>query len=192
MTTMTAPVTAPMTADELLAMPDDPRVVRELYQGVLRERRMTKRSYSHSTSQSMVTYRLIEWLKTQPEPRGKVIGGEAAVRITKDPDTFVGVDVALISSELAAATPKDASYVDGLPILIVEVLSPSDRHRQVMRKVDAYTNAGVPVVWVMDHDLELVTVIEPGNPAQAFNITQNVPSQPLMPGLGASVKDLFA
>jgi len=192
MTTMSAPATAPMTADELLAMPDDPRVVRELYRGVLIERRAIKHCYSHSRTHAIVGFRLSTWIKTQPKPRGVVMGGEAAVRISKNPDTFVGVDVALISAELAAATPKDASYVDGLPILIVEVLSPSDRHRQVMRKVDAYTNAGVPVVWVMDPDLELVTVIEPGNPAQAFNITQNVPSHPLMPGFGASVKDLFA
>jgi len=66
---------------------------------------------------------------------------------------------------------------------------PRDRSHERRR---TSCNAGVPVVWVMDPDLELVTVIEPGKPAQAFNITQNVPSHPLMPGLGASVKDLFA
>jgi len=184
-------LTMPLTADEVLAMPENPRVIRELYRGILEERKMTKRSFSHGRTQMAVGKVLSNWLDTQSPPRGAIIGGEAAIRIATDPDTFVGVDVALILAALAKATPRDAKFVDGIPDLIVEILSPSDRHNLVVKKVSEYIRAGVPMTWVMDPDLELLTVIEPGLPPRAFNVTQNFPPHPLMPGFAPSIKDLF-
>ena len=44
-------------------------------------------------------------------------------------------------------TPKDLT---GVPVLVVEVLSPSTRRRDLGDKLTAYRDAGVPHYWVVD------------------------------------------
>jgi Uma2 family endonuclease len=47
----------------------------------------------------------------------------------------------------AATIARD---VTGVPLLAVEVLSPSSRRRDVGDKLTAYRDAGVPAYWVVD------------------------------------------
>ena len=54
-------------------------------------------------------------------------------------------DVLVVSRD--AITSKD---VTGVPLLAVEVLSPSSRRRDVGDKLTAYRDAGVPSYWVVD------------------------------------------
>ena len=42
--------------------------------------------------------------------------------------------------------------VTGVPLLAVEVLSPSSRRRDLGDKLTAYRDAGVPSYWVVDPD----------------------------------------
>ncbi|HCB03364.1 MAG TPA: hypothetical protein DEQ43_03770 [Nocardioides bacterium] len=44
----------------------------------------------------------------------------------------------------------DATYVTEIPRLVVEILSPSSRRRDVGDKRTAYRDAGVPSYWVID------------------------------------------
>ena len=43
-----------------------------------------------------------------------------------DPDTTVGIDVTYISAEVMVRQTEDSTLVDGVPTLVVEILSPSD------------------------------------------------------------------
>src|SRR3954471_4046100 len=54
-------------------------------------------------------------------------------------------DVLVVSPE--TITAKD---ITGVPLLAVEVLSPSSRRRDVGDKLTAYRDAGVPCYWVVD------------------------------------------
>src|SRR4051812_7244853 len=129
MTTAVAPRL--MTTEELLAMPED-GVRRWLINGELREERtliggilMTKRNRWHSRVMARVASLLDNWRDRQGEPRGAVMCGEVGVRLRRNPDTTVGVDVIYVSPELAAHEPGDTNLVDGVPLLAVEILSPS-------------------------------------------------------------------
>jgi hypothetical protein len=124
---MSAVTAAPLlTSEELLALPDDDEIARELFRGELREAPMTKRSVGHSKAVSTVSAVLTQWCNQRRGLRGMVVGGEAACRIRRDPDTTIGVDVAqYVAPDLAARTAKKARFVDGAPVLAVEVLSPS-------------------------------------------------------------------
>jgi Uma2 family endonuclease len=64
-------------------------------------------------------------------PKGEVLVGEAGIRLRRNPDTTVGVDVAYISAETADTNPDPERMVEGVPVLIVEILSPSDKHREI-------------------------------------------------------------
>ena len=179
-----------MTTEEMLALPDD-GVERELICGELRERPMTRRNRKHSRSTSRIAHLLEAWLEARPEPRGEVLAGEAGMRLARDPDTTVGIDVAYISPELARATPEGARFPDGVPILAVEILSPTDKHEETVEKLESYLSAGVPLVWIVDPDMRTVTVYRPGAEPELFNASQTLTAEPHLPGLRLPVTKVF-
>ncbi|MCC6417898.1 MAG: Uma2 family endonuclease [Gemmataceae bacterium] len=179
-----------MTTEELLALPED-GTDRWLIQGQLRERSMTVRNRWHSRVLIRLGQLLGDWLDRQPEPRGELLGGEAGVRLRRDPDTTVGVDLIYITAELAAQEPKDTRLVDGVPILAVEILSPSDTENEINEKVAAYLSAGVPLVWVVDPHDRTVLVYRPGEEPELFNAKQDLSADPHLSGFRVPVAQIF-
>jgi Uma2 family endonuclease len=180
-----------MTAEQLLALPDNDGIERELVRGVLRERPVTRRNRRHSRATTRIAKLLEAWLERQPEPRGEVLTGEAGFRIRRNPDTTVGIDVAYISAETARANPEDTFLIEGVPVLAVEILSPSDTQEDILDKVDGYLDAGVALVWVVEPKYRTVSVYRPGVEPTLFNATQELTGEPHLPGFRAAVSDLF-
>src|SRR4051794_21021984 len=116
-----------MTTEEFLALPDD-GVERWLIKGRVREfgDAMTRRNRNHGRLTARLAQLLGVWLDAQPEPRGEVYDGEVGCRLQRDPDVTVGIDVAYASAEVASNSPDDTELIDGVPILVAEVLSPYD------------------------------------------------------------------
>jgi Uma2 family endonuclease len=182
-----------MTTEELLAMPDD-GVERWLIRGELRENResdMNRRNPDHSGTMTNIAGLLREWMRLQPGPRGKVYTGDVAFKLRPDSDTLVGIDVAYVSAELRANTPKGRKLIEGLPILAVEILSPSDVHADVTEKVQEYLNVGVAIVWVVDPDFETVAVFRADAEPVSFNRSQELAAEPYLPGFRVRVAELF-
>ena len=103
----------------------------------------------------------------------------------------MGVDVAYVAAEFRPNHPRKARYVDGPPALVVEVLSPNDKHEDVADKVAEYLDAGVPLVWIVDPRFSTVTVHRPDAKPQLFNADQTITAEPHLPGLQIAVADLF-
>jgi Uma2 family endonuclease len=135
------------TTEDLLAPPED-GVDRELIRGQLREKPTTRRNCWHSRVENRIGAVLERWLETRPEPRGQIVSGEAVFRLRRDPDSTVGIDVAYVSPEIAAAEP-DAPYFEGPPILAAEILSPSDTQEEIDEKIRLYLETSVAIVWVV-------------------------------------------
>src|SRR5437762_3604911 len=108
-----------MNSDELFALRPSKKVDRWLFRGELRESKVTKRNPSHSGAVMALGGILRNWALADPRTRGKVYGAEVYFRIRRDPDTNVGIDVALATPEQVAATGKKASYIDGPPLVAV-------------------------------------------------------------------------
>ena len=132
-----------MTSDDLFALPPSKKVDRWLFRGELRESKVTKRNPFHSAATAQVTGLLVAWLGTTPKPRGKVYAGEAYFRIRQDPETNVGIDVALATPDQVAAVQKRSKFVNGAPLLAVEVLSPNDKHQEISDAIEEYLGCGV-------------------------------------------------
>ena len=181
------------TWEDLLAMPDD-GVERWIIEGELFEgdREMTRRNRRHSRLVARISQIIDNWLDQQPQPHGEVVAGEAGFRICDDPDTTVGVDVAYISPESAAANADDVALIVGSPVLAVEILSPSDVQKDIARKVASYLKYGVQSVWVVDPDFETVTVYSPNAAPVLFNNTHTIPGIAAMPGFEPSVTAVFS
>jgi Uma2 family endonuclease len=182
-----------MIAEELLAMPDD-GVERWLIRGGLRENRQSDinhRTPDHSGTMTNVVAIVREWMQKRPEPRGKVFTGDAAFSLRPDGSSLVGIDVAYVSPELRAKTPKGRKIIEGVPILAVEILSPSDVHSDWTEKVQEYLDVGVAVVWVIDPDFETVGVFQRDHEPAYFNRQQELTSEPHLPGFRVKVAELF-
>jgi hypothetical protein len=53
---------------------------------------------------------------------------------------------------------SDEGYIDGAPDLVIEVLSPSTRKKDMFIKLEKYRNAGVREYWIVDLQKEKVIV----------------------------------
>lgn len=180
-----------MTSDDLFALRPSKKIDRWLFRGELRESKVTKRNPSHSGAVMALGRLLGNWAVADPATRGKVHGAEAYFRIRKDPETNVGIDVAIASPEQVAKTKKKASFVDGPPILAVEVLSPYDKHKDIVEAIEEYLDCGVQVVWIVDPYTDTVAVHRLGQEPKHYTRSDELPGDPELPGFRCKVVEIF-
>ena len=92
----------------------------------------------------------------EPAKLGWVTCNDSGVILERDPDTLRGPDVAFWSISRQPKLPE--KYFEIPPDIAVEVLSPSDRRKDVRDKIKDYVTNGVPLVWLVDPDTRTVTV----------------------------------
>lgn len=185
-----AAVLEPMTMEQFLALPDD-GVDRDLIRGKLLESPISYRGKRHTRTTSQLDFLLRRWLLTLPMPRGDVLVGDQAFRFRHNPDSIIGTDIAVISPELAALLPEDAFIIEGVPLLAVEILPPSDIRERIADKILEYLSANVPFVWIVDPVFRTVTVYRPDAKPAMFNEDHELLGDPHLPGLRISVAEIF-
>ena len=184
------PARRPMTLAEYLALPEDETVERMLLDGELYEDPMPESNRHHARAVTRVCKFLDNWLDTQPQPRGAVLGGDAGV-VFSDRVSF-GVDVAYVSAAVMAAQSDDASTrLVGVPEVAVEILSPGEVLKRRHRKRTAYLRAGVKLVWILDPLDGTVTAYRPGADPVMFSGRQEVTADDVLPGFRVPAADLF-
>jgi Uma2 family endonuclease len=188
---MPATLTPPaMTTAELLALPEN-GMDRWLLRGELREKPMTIRNRFHSRIMIRLGKLLDNWLDEQPAPRGQVLGGEAGVRLRRDPDTTCGIDIVYVSAEMAARQTEDTKILEGVPTLVVEILSPNDTVEEIDEMISTYLDAGVPLVWIVRPRERTVLAYRQNAQPQLYTIDQQIANEPLLPGLRLPVARIF-
>ena len=94
------------------------------------------------------------------------------------------------------AGPSEPAAFTGLPAIVVEVLSPSTRQFDLVRKANDYRTLGIPEYWLIDPDAKSVLVLRAGSDSsvvygpEAEHDGQLLLS-PILPGFSANVPDLF-
>ena len=166
----------PVTAEYLSTLPDDD-IERDIIRGVLRETPHTWKDPDHSETCSNVIHVLGRWLDLKPKPRGKILAGNAGFRIAKSRETYIGIDVAHISSEMAESRDRELMFIDGPPALAVEILAPADTFGEISEKIDLYLEAGA-VVWIVSPVQRTVAVHKPGKLVETFNESHTLDGAP--------------
>jgi Uma2 family endonuclease len=187
---MATTATRPLTTADLLAIPDDGRR-RWLIRGELREQEVTIRNRFHSIAMANLTGELYIWRRAQSQPSGTVVCGEAGVILPGDPETTIGVDVAYVPPDVTVRQTEDTTLVEGVPALIVEILSPSDKVEEIDEMITAYQRAGVPLVWVVDPRDRTVTIYRLGKKPAFVNEEQELDGGDVLPGFRVPVARLF-
>ena len=115
---------------------------------------------------------------------------DSGVVLFDDPGTVVGPDVAF-HTNIPRYADMPERWSDTLPVLAVEVLSPTDRWSRVQTKIQDYLEAGVPLVWLADPDEKSITVYRLKKRVEVFRCDQEITGGEELPGFTCKVADLF-
>ena len=174
-----------MTAEELLDMPDDSYLY-ELIEGVLRK--MPPPGYDHGRIENLVAFRLTTFV--YPRGLGEVLSGDPGFILSRNPDTVRAPDVAFIRKE-RIPTERMTGYWEGVPDLVMEVVSPSDRHSDVQQKALQWIDAGVPLVWTVDAKTRSVQVYAGRSEVRLLREDDEIDGGEVIPGFRCKVSEFF-
>jgi Uma2 family endonuclease len=177
-----------MTADELLAMPDD-GFSYELIKGEL-IKVSPPPGHEHGLVTMNIAGPLYEYVKNKN--LGKVYAAETGFLLEQNPDTVRAADVAFIRSERIEKAGPIKGYWVGAPDLAVEVVSPSDTVRRIEGKVAQWLEAGTCMVWVVSPRLHTVTVYRSLTDIETLTKNNTLDCGDVIPGFQISISEIFA
>jgi len=183
---MSAILTKPMTADELLAMPDDGYRY-ELVEGELR--RMSPAGDEHGQVGMELAIPLGSHVKKNK--LGKLYLAETGFLIRTNPDTVRAPDIAFVRMERIKQTPGIKGYRVGAPDLAVEVVSPGDTVNEVEDKIAEWLEGGARMVWVVSPKLHTVTVYRSLTDIVTLTAKDKLDGGEVVPGFQMNVTEIF-
>lgn len=131
------------TIEDYLALPDDVRY--ELIDGVLIK--MDSPTRSHQSIAGFLFYKIYSYIEEN--------GGDCTpyiapldVQLDKDDKTMLQPDVMIVCDHDVETDKR----LFGAPDFVAEVLSPSTRRKDMIKKLQKYMDAGVREYWIIDPD----------------------------------------
>lgn len=173
-----------MTADELLAMPDDGFHHYELVKGELLT--MSPAGYDHGTVAALLAGSLIQHVTKHK--LGRVAIAQAGYLLERNPDTVREPDVSFVASKRDLRT---RNFFPGAPDLAVEVLSPNDRASEVNGKVREYLAAGTRMVIIIDPEKQTAIVRTPTSTTD-LTTDDTLSGGDIIPGWSLPLRELFS
>ena len=175
-----------MTAEELEQMPDD-GFRYDLVRGVL------IRMAPAARRPARIELRVGHYLYTFVDEHqlGEVYGAEAGFILARDPDIVRAPDVSFVRAERLTPDLDEDKFLPFPPDLAVEIVSPSDRARDVHDKVIDYLDAGVPLMWVIHPQRRTVTVYTSNRTARVLREGDELDGGAVLPGFRLPVAEIF-
>ena len=176
-----------MTVEEFHAISEaDPRRM-ELIDG---EIVVTEPRFAHAHLQATLIIAVGVWRKRAPGHAS--VTGPTEVRLT--PHDAYGPDVVVCRSQ---PTLDERGWLDELPLICVEIRSPSTWRYDIGRKKSVYEARGVPELWLVDGFTGVVLVFRRSAPGVDYYDTaleldaSDTLTSPLLPGFKLALSDLF-
>ncbi len=173
-----------LTADELEKMPDDDSVQIELDEGELITMRPAGAEHGDSETDIIV----IIGSYVRKHRLGRLYPGDTGFRLS--PDIVRVPDVALVRQNRLPLVRRKG-FIDGPPDLAVEIFSPSDSVRQLMRKVKQYFAAGCHTVWIVYPEAKEVQILEAARTDRLHTGDEMIEAPELLPGFSARISEFF-
>ena len=206
MVTMSAPwaepvpgVERPITADELLHWPEDPRYPwrYELVAGRLV--RMVPPGFEHGEVTLNLSAPLHRFVKTHG--LGVVTAAETGYLLSRpsEEETILAPDIAFVSTASLASQPAKGTagrrrYLRIVPELVIEIASPAQHRPEMAAKARYYLAAGVRAVWIIWPSRREVDLWRSGSagPIATLKATDQLAAPDLLPGFTIQIADLFS
>ena len=186
MTTAVAASERTMTPEEMLARPDGGRGY-ELVDGVLEAQEMSAKS---SWLGGNIYFELQSHCR---RATGWAFPPETGFRcFAADPNRVRKPDAGYIAFDrLTVAEFENEGFLETVPDLVAEVISPNDISDAVDRKIAEWLAAGVRVVWVVHPVLRIIREHRGDGSFRQFRVGDALTEPTLLPGFACPVADLF-
>jgi Uma2 family endonuclease len=176
-----------LTANDLWSLPDAD-LPHELVRGVLH--RVMPAAAAHGSVVSRVHGALAAHV--YPRGLGELFSESTGFLLERHPDTVRCPDVAFVAGQRLPAGGLASGFAELAPDLAVEVVSPGDRHTDVMDKVADYLRLGVRCVWVLFPAERTVHVFGAGGQERVVGEHGTLEGGEILPGFSVPVAPLFS
>ena len=122
---------------------------------------------------------------------GVVLAGDTGVILGRNPDRVRAPDVCLIAAERLPGGRVPSGFLDLVPDLVVEVVSPGDTAAEVRSKREEWLHAGARLAWTIFPDTRTVVAADGPSEPRFYHENQMLPGEPVLPGFKVAVRDLF-
>jgi Uma2 family endonuclease len=123
---------------------------------------------------------------------GRIFTCDSGIVTHRNPDSLRGADVSFVSySRFPAGPMPQKGYLDAVPELVFEVLSPSDRWGEILAKTSEYLTAGVTVVCLVDPKTATAMVYRGEDFPQTFDNGDILTIPDVLPGFQVPVRQIF-
>jgi Uma2 family endonuclease len=176
-----------LTAEQLFGLPEDGRRY-ELLDGVLVE--MAPPGGEHSGIASAVNFHLRTFIEARQ--LDYLVGSEVGVVLQRNPDRVRAPDVYAIARNRLPGRRLPKAYLEVVPDLIVEVISPHDRAAELEEKLEDWLRAGARLVWVVYPRTRSILAHHGLSDVRVFREGDLLDAEPVLPDFACSVERLFA
>lgn len=121
---------------------------------------------------------------------GWVLTGDVGIYTKFQPDTVRGADVVFISKKRLPEL-HDEGFLEIAPELIVEVLSPNDKRKNINDKIKEYLAIGVQWVWVVDPRSRTLQVYSPDRDVQTLTDADTLQGTGILEGFSLNIATIF-
>jgi Uma2 family endonuclease len=176
-----------VTADELLAMPDD-GLRRELVDGEIFVTPPPGEEHGAIAADILLSL----GTHVRGHGLGRVFAAETGYRTGSNPDTVMAPDAAFVSRERIEQVAISRGYRTGAPDLAVEVVSPGDSFVEVEAKVARWLAAGCRMVIVINPARRAATVYRSRDDITLLTEGDVLDGGDVVPGWTLPLRQLFA
>ena len=149
---------------------------------------MTPTGSEHGAIESNLSFELGSFVRQHG--LGRVLVGEVGIYTRRNPDSVRGADVAFISGARISIRPAKG-FLEVAPELVVEIMSPDDRWRDVRQKLGEYFAIGVERVWIVEPDSRTVLVYRSETEMGKLGEGETLEGEGVLEGFAVPVARLF-
>ncbi|HMM41035.1 MAG TPA: Uma2 family endonuclease, partial [Thermomicrobiales bacterium] len=121
-----------------------------------------------------------------------VVGGNAGFILQRNPDTLLAPDAAFVRTDRLPPADERERFLAVVPDLVVEVVSPNDRARDIEEKVQIYLESGVIVALVVYPRLRQIRTYSCDGSSRLYRHDETLDLDSVVPGFSLSVAEVFA
>ena len=175
-----------LTAEDLLRLHSQ-GVKGELIKGVLHE------TVSAGAQHSFIAVRLLGAMGLYARRRrlGWVGGTDGGVLVERSPDTVREPDGYFVAGEWEPVEEDTDRYLEVVPDLVVEIVSPSDSDADVREKIAMWLELGVSMALEVRPASQTITVHRPGVPALTLTGDDVLDGGDVLPGFSLPLSEIF-
>lgn len=122
---------------------------------------------------------------------GEVFVGETGIYTKRNPDTVRAADIMFISHERLEKASQE-TFFEIAPELVIEILSPTDRWKDMHKKIEEYFAIGVSWVWIVEPKKKAILVYTSATEAAKYEEGDILAGGGILKGFQLNLTEFFS